>query len=447
MTETARHAALVERDQRQLHPLQHPNKHADPLVVERAEGVWLHTADGRKVLDGLAGLWNVNAGYGRAELADAARDQMLKVAYTSNYVGMTTPPAAELAHRLAGFAHPTLTTTFFASGGSEANDSAFKTVRYYWKRRGQPDKFKIIARRGAYHGITLAATFATGIERYHKMFGPAVPGFVHVAAPNPYRFDGDRREGETVGQAAARAIEAAIVQEGPETVAAVIAEPVQGVGGVIVPPDDYFPRVRQICDQYDVLLIADEVITGFGRTGAWFGGQHWDLRPDLLVFAKGITSGYLPLGGVQISDQIRDAIWNAPEAETWMHGYTYSGHATACAVGLKNLEILEREGLPERARQMGERLRQGLEALREFPAVGDVRGRGLLCGVELVKDRETRTPDGELAGQVMAALLQRGVRSRAVGASTLAFSPPLIINADEVDLIVKTLGAVLDSMS
>ncbi len=447
MAHPVSHAALVEHDQRQLHPLQHPSKHADPLVVERAEGVWLYTTDGRKVLDGMAGLWNVNAGYGRAELADAARDQMLKVAYTSNYVGMTTVPAAELAHRLAGFAHPTLNTTFFASGGSEANDSAFKTARYYWKRLGKPDKFKIIARRGAYHGITLAATFATGLERYHKMFGPPVPGFVHVAAPNPYRFDGDRREGETVGQAAARAIEDAIVREGPETVAAVIAEPIQGVGGVIVPPDDYFPAVRAVCDRYAVLLIADEVITGFGRTGAWFGGRHWDLRPDLLVFAKGVTSGYLPLGGVQISDAVRDAIWNAPEAETWMHGYTYSGHATACAVGLKNLEILEREGLPERARQMGERLRRGLETLREFPAVGDVRGRGLLCGVELVKDRETRAPDEALAAKVAGALLQRGVRTRAVGASTLAFSPPLIISADEIDLIVKTLGAVLDSVS
>jgi adenosylmethionine-8-amino-7-oxononanoate aminotransferase len=195
-----------------------------------------------------------------------------------------------------------------------------------------------------------------------------------------------------------------------------------------------------------VLLIVDEVITGFGRTGTWFGIHHWDLRPDLLSFAKGITSGYLPLGGVMTSDAIHDAIWNAPEAETWMHGYTYSGHATACAVGLKNLEILEREALPERSRRLGERLRLGLETLREFPAVGDVRGRGLLCGVELVQDRETRVPDPDLAGKVYAGLIQRGVRSRVVGASTLAFAPPLVIQEDEIDLIVKTLGAVLDSL-
>lgn len=437
---------ILAHDRHQVHPLHHPSKHTDPLVVERADGVWLYTRDGRKVLDGMAGLWNVNVGYGRAELAEAAREQMLKVAFTSNFVGMTTVPAAELAYRLAGRAHPTLNTIFFASGGSEANDSAFKTARYYWKRMGKPDKYKVIARRMAYHGITLATTFATGIERYHKMFGPAVPGFSHAPAPLPYRYDGDLRPGETVGQAAARAIEALILAEGPETVAAVVAEPIQGVGGVIVPPDDYFPRVRALCDQYQVLLITDEVITGFGRTGTWFGGQQWDLRPDLLTFAKGVTSGYLPLGGVMLSDAVRDAIWSAPEAETWMHGFTYSGHAAACAVGLKNLDILEREALPARAQAMGERLRRGLETLKEFKPVGDVRGRGLLCGVELVKDRETRTPDGELAARVYAELLKRGVRSRAVGAATLAFAPPLVISEDEIDLIVKTFGAVLDSI-
>ena len=280
------HATLVEHDRKQLHPLQHPSQHADPLVVDHAEGVWLYTTDGRKVLDGMAGLWNVNIGYGNQELPDVAAAQMRKVAYTSNFVGMTTQPAAELAYRMAGMAHPTLNTTFFASGGSEANDTAFKTVRYYWYRLGRKDKFKIIARRGAYHGITVAATAATGIPRYQTMFGPMAPGFLHIPAPNPYRYDGDRRPDETVGQAAARALEEAILREGPETVAAFIAEPIQGVGGVIVPPDDYFPLVRAICDKYDVLLIADEVICGFGRTGKWFGEQHWNLRPDIISFAK-----------------------------------------------------------------------------------------------------------------------------------------------------------------
>ncbi len=437
-------AALLEKDQRQLHPVFHPSKHRTPLVIEGGDRVYLHTTDGRRILDGMAGLWNVNVGYGNQVLPDIAAAQMRKLAYTSNFVGMTNVPSSELAARLAGFAHPTLNTTFFTSGGSESNDSAFKTARYYWFRLGKTEKFKIIARKYAYHGITVAATAATGIAGYQTMFGPMAPGFLHIPAPNPYRYEGDMQPGETVGQAAARALEEAILREGPETVAAFIAEPIQGVGGVIVPPDDYFPLVRAICDKYDVLIIADEVITGFGRTGAWFGSQLFGLRPDILDFAKGITSGYLQLGGMQISDAIRDVIWEAPGTESWMHGFTYSGHPAACAVGLANLEILERERLPENAVVMGERLRAGLTSLLEFPFVGDVRGRGLLNGVEIVKDKESRTPDVAMAGRIADLALAKGLRTRNV-ANVLAFAPPLIINEDEVDEIVRILGSVFDS--
>lgn len=435
---------LLEQDQRQLHPLFHPSRHVNPLVVERGDRVYLETTDGRRILDAMAGLWNVNIGYGNPELPQVAAEQMSKLAFTSNFVGMTNAPSSELAARLAGFAHPTLNTTFFTSGGSESNDSAFKTARYYWYRLGKRDKFKIIARKYAYHGITVAATAATGIARYQTMFGPMAPGFLHIPAPSPYRYEGDMQPGETVGQAAARALEEAILREGPETVAAFIAEPIQGVGGVIVPPDDYFPRVRAICDKYDVLLIADEVITGFGRTGEWFGSQLFDFRPDILDFAKGITSGYLQLGGMQISDAIRAVIWDAPDAETWMHGYTYSGHPAACAVGLRNLEIMERERLPENAKAMGERLRAGLESLLEFPFVGEVRGRGLLCAVEIVKSKETRAPDAGLAARLADVALAHGLRTRNV-ANSLAFAPPLIINEAEVDEIVRLLGGVFDS--
>jgi adenosylmethionine-8-amino-7-oxononanoate aminotransferase len=437
---------VIEQDKRQLHPLQHPSVHSNPLVVERGQGVWLYTADGRKVLDGMAGLWNVNIGYGSEELPLAAYEQMKKVAFTSNFAGMTTPPAAELANRLAGLAHPTLNTTFFTSGGSESNDSAFKTARYYWYRLGRHEKVKFIARQGAYHGITVAATAATGIPRYHTMFGPLMAGFSHIPAPNSYRYAGDMRAGETVGQAAARALEEEILRQGPETVAAFIAEPIQGVGGVIVPPDDYFPLVRAICDKYDVLLIADEVITGFGRTGMLFGQQQWGLRPDIMSFAKGITSGYMQLGGIQISDAIRETIDNASVADTWMHGFTYSGHAAACAVGLKNLEIIERDRLVENAGAMGGRLRAGLGKLLEFGCVGDVRGRGLIAGVEIVEDRESRTPAPAKALQIANACLARGLRTRPVG-STLAFSPALSINAEEVDIIVETLGAAIDAVA
>ncbi|MEP0805005.1 MAG: aspartate aminotransferase family protein [Chloroflexota bacterium] len=435
----------IEKDKKQLHPVYHPKSHANPLVIERGEGVWLYTTDGQKILDGMAGLWNVNAGYGREELAKAAYDQMKELAFTSNFSGMTNLPSIRLADKLAGFAYPGLNTTFFTSGGSESNDSAFKTARYYWKRKGKPTKYKVIARKGSYHGVTLSATFATGLEKYHAMFGPAPDGFVHIPAPNPYRYEGELKAGETVGQAAARALEEAILREGADTVAAFIAEPVMGVGGVIVPPEDYFPLVRQICDKYEVLFIADEVITGFGRTGEWFALKHWNVKPDILSFAKAITSGYAQLGGIQISDEIRETMESAAESEAYMHGFTYSGHAMACAVGLKNLEIMEKENYPARAKELGKRLLEGLKSLLEFPFVGDVRGLGLVCGVEIVADKAAKTPDPAMAMKIFKAAQERGLRSRPLG-NTLAFSPPLMINEEEVDEIVKRLGAAMDSV-
>lgn len=435
----------IEKDKKQVHPVYHPKSHANPLVIEKGEGVWLHLTDGRKILDGMAGLWNVNAGYGREELAKAAYDQMMNLAFTSNFSGMTNLPSIQLAEKLAGFAYEGLNSTFFTSGGSEANDSAFKTARYYWKRKGKPTKYKVIARKGAYHGVTMSATFATGLEKYHTMFGPAVDGFTHIPAPNPYRYEGDIKPGETVGQAAARALEEAILREGADTVAAFIAEPVMGVGGVIIPPDDYFPLIRQICDQYEVLLIADEVITGFGRTGEWFALKHWNIKPDILSFAKAITSGYAQLGGIQISDEIRETMESAADTEAYMHGYTYSGHAMACAVGLKNIEIMERENFPQRARDLGKRLLDGLKALSEFPFVGEVRGLGLVCGVEIVSNKETKAADPAMTMRIFKAAEAHGLRSRPLG-NTLAFSPPISINEDEVDEIVKRLGAAMDGI-
>ncbi len=414
-------------------------------MVERAEGVWLYTTDGQVVLDGMAGLWNVNAGYGREELAKTAYEQMKNMAFTSNFSGMTNLPSIQLADKLAGYAYPGLNTTFFTSGGSEANNSAFKTARYYWKRMGKPGKVKVIARRGAYHGVTMYATFATGLEKYQTMFGPAVPGFIHIPAPNPYRYEGDCARARAWGRRRRALLEEAILHEGAETVAAFIAEPVMGVGGVIVPPEDYFPRVRAICDRYEVLLIADEVITGFGRTGEMFALRHWNVKPDILSFAKGITSGYAQLGGIQISDAIRVTIETAAEAETWMHGFTYSGHAMACAVGLKNIEILEREQLAQRSKALGMRLLEGLKSLAEFPFVGDVRGLGLLCGVEIVSDKAGKTADPGLTLRIFKAAQKLGLRTRPLG-STLAFAPPLSISEDEVDEIIKRLGAAMDSI-
>lgn len=436
----------IDKDSKQLHPVYHPKSHANPLVIERGEGVWLYTTDGRKILDGLAGLWNVNVGYGREELASVAYEQMKKLAFTSNFSGMTNLPSIELAEKLSGFAYPDLNTTLFTSGGSEANDSAFKTARYYWKRKGVPGKYKIIARKGSYHGITLAATFATGLEKYHSMFGPSVDGFVHIPAPNPYRFEGKLREKETIGEAAARALEDAILHEGADTVAAFIAEPIMGVGGVIVPPTDYFPLIREICDKYGILFISDEVIVGFGRTGEWFALKHWNVKPDILSFAKGITSGYAPLGGIQISDEIRETIETAPESETYMHGFTYSGHAMACAVGLRNIEIMERENYPSRAQKLGARLLGGLNDLLEFPFVGDVRGLGLMCGVEIVSDKGEKTADIPMTMKIFKAAQTRGLRMRPLG-NTLALCPPISITENEVDEIVKRLGEAMVDVS
>ncbi|HEX6384036.1 MAG TPA: aspartate aminotransferase family protein [Anaerolineae bacterium] len=434
----------MERDQQHLlHPLQHPTAHHNPLIIESGHGIWLRTVDGKEYIDGLAGLWNVLIGHGNEELAEAARRQMAELAYCSNYVGAANLPAIALADRLAGFAYPSLNYTYFTSGGAEANESAFKTARYYWKRQGKPDKVNVIARQDAYHGVTLAAMSATGITPYWPMFEPRVPGFLHIPAPYPYRYQSDVKAGETIGQAAARALEEAIVREGPDTVAAFIAEPVQGAGGVIVPPDDYFPHVREICDEYNVLLIADEVITGFGRTGDWFALYRWGIEPDIMTFAKGITSGYLPLGGMQLSDEIRDVILSAPPNQRWMHAYTYSGHATCCAVALRNLDILEKEDLIAQAAQMGERLLAGLQTLMDFPSVGNVRGLGLMAAVEFVADRQTKAPAG-IGDKIQQACLERGLFTRTKGDSLL-LAPPLVISAAEVDLVVAIVREAIEA--
>ncbi len=436
---------LRQSDQKHLlHPLHFPDAHLDPLIMVSGQGIWLTTVEGRRYIDGLAGLWNVLIGHGNKKLAKAARKQIKKLAFFSNYTGMSNVPAVELAERLAGFAYSQLNMTFFTSGGAEANETAFKTARYYWKRLGKPDKVKIIARQDAYHGVTLATMSATGITSYWPMFEPRVPNFLHIPAPYPYRYEGDRREGETIGQAAARMLEEAILREDPDTVAAFIAEPVQGAGGVIVPPGDYFPLIRQVCDKYNVLFIADEVITGFGRTGKWFALTHWDVEPDIMSFAKGITSGYLPLGGIQISDKIKETILDAPAKERWMHAFTYSGHATCCAVALKTLDIIEREELVKKAAYSGERLLDGLNALKDIACVGDVRGLGLMVAIEFVADRETKETAG-IASSILRTCQDMGLISRIKGESLL-LAPPLIISDDETDNILSVVREAVEKV-
>jgi adenosylmethionine-8-amino-7-oxononanoate aminotransferase len=435
---------LAEDRQCLLHPLLHPEDHAEPHVWVRGSGAILTDAQGREYLDGLSCLWNVNVGHGRRELGEAAAEQMATLAYSTNYAGSSNVPAIRLARRLTELAYPNLAAVYFASGGAEANESAFKTARFYWKTQGKPEKVKIISRQLGYHGVTLAAMSATAVPGYHKMFEPVVPNFIHTATPYAYRFQG-AKPGETVGQAAARMLEETIRREGPDTVAGFIAEPVQGAGGVIVPPDDYFPLVRDVCTRHNVLFIADEVITGFGRTGRWFALGRWNVEPDILVFAKGITSGYQPLGGIMVSQPIQDAILSAKYGDRWMHAYTYSGHPTCCAVGLRNLELLEKEDLVRRAGEMGARLLAGLSTLRDLRAVGEVRGLGLMCAVELVADRETKAAfpaETRTILRVKAELEARGVFTRNVR-DILCFAPPLVITEAQVDRLVEAVrGAI-----
>lgn len=435
--ETAR-ADLLESDQAHLiHPLHHTSDHASPLLLVEGQGAMLRDAEGREYIDGLASLWNVNVGHGRAELAEAAAAQMRRLAYTSAYVGFTNEPAIHLAGRLLRLAYPNLSGVYFTTSGAESNETAFKVARYFWKRRGRPEKTKIIARHHAYHGVTMAAMSATGIPAYHTMFAPMVPGFVHIPPPYPYRHPGSMAD----------ALEAALREQDPDTVAAFIAEPVIGAGGVIPPTPDYFPRIREICDRWRVLFIADEVITGFGRTGRWFALEHWGVQPDIVTFAKGVTSAYLPLGGVMVSREIHQAILDAPLAERFMHAATYSAHPTCCAVGLRNLDIFEREGLVERAAVLGRRLLDRLQTLRDLPVVGEVRGLGLMGGVELVEDQRTKAPALGLGARVLAGARQRGLLTRMRAGQrgehpigdVICLAPPLVISEAQVDQIVEIL--------
>jgi putrescine aminotransferase len=436
---------LLAADKRHLiHPLHHPNDHANARIFESGQGAMLRTADGREYIDGLSALWNVNVGHGRKELATAAATQMEKLAYASAYAGFSNEPAIRLAERIVGLAYSNMAAAYFTTGGAESNESAFKFARYYWKRVGKPDKIKIISRRYGYHGVTMAAMSATSLPGYQKMFGPMVPNFLQVAPPYPYRWPGNG----DAGIEAADAVEAAILNEGADTVAAIICEPVMGAGGVIVPPPTYFPRLREICDRHGVLLIADEVITGFGRTGKWFALTHWGVEPDLMSFAKGVTSGYLPLGGVLVSKRVLEAIETAPADEKFMHAATYSGHPVCCAVGLANIDIIEREGLVERAAVQGNRFRAGLETLLAHPNVGEVRGIGMLAAIELVADKGSKAPIPGLGAKVVAAAGERGLIMRQrgggdgppVSGDSLCLAPPLMTPEATLDRIVQIVG-------
>lgn len=419
-----------------------------PLIFERAEGVYLYDANGREYIDAHASLWLANVGFGRAEVIDAACEQLKKMAYFSMFMGYSNEPAIELSAKLKELASEEgMGKVFYSDSGSEAVETALKLSRQYWKNLGRGTKYKFIARKSAYHGVTFGAMSATGMAANRRAFGPLVPGFRHIPEPNCYRNDfGVGLTEEEVAEAASQALRSAIEFEHPDTVAAFIAEPVQGAGGVIVPPESYLGRCREICDQYDVLFIADEVITGFGRIGSWFGSRRYGVRPDIMCFAKGITSGYIPLGATMCTDEIYDAfLGDADAGIEFRHGNTYSGHAAATAAGVANLQVIEKENLPENSRVVGLHFLERLQQLRKHPIVGDVRGVGLLARVELVADTETRAPfpkPGAVGGAVQCRAQELGVVFRNVG-DVLTFSPPLILTAGQADRIVEVLDQAI----
>ena len=423
-----------------IHPQYHASEHQTPVIYVRGEGAILFDAQGRQYIDGLSCLWNVAVGHGRRELAEVAARQMAELAFCSSYTGYSNVPAIELAERLCALAYPIMAAVFYANSGSEAVEGAFKVARFYWHLRGQAKKSKIICRKEAYHGGTLAATSATGMPAFWRGFEPMMPEFVRVGTCYCYHCEwGKTYPG--CGLECAAAVEETILREGSDTVAAVIAEPVHGAGGVIPPVKEYFPRLREICDRHQVLLIADEVITGFGRTGRWFALEHWGVQPDIMAIAKAVTSAYVPLSAFIVSREIHEAMTSAPLTERFMHGYTNAGHPVACAVALRNLRIIEEEGLVENARRMGDRLLSGLRSLEEMEIVGEARGLGLMAAVELTADKETHRPfepSLNVAGRVLREARERGLVARVKGDSFLV-APPLVVTADQVDRMVDIL--------
>jgi len=429
-----------------LHPFtDHKELHdKKSRIITRADGVYIYDADGNKILDGMSGLWCVSIGYGRDELVEAAAGQMRELPYYNSFFQCANPPSIELAAKLQEVSQPQFKRVFFAGSGSESNDTIVRMVRRYWDLMDQPERHTIISRKNAYHGSTVAAASLSGMKPMHDQGGLPIPGIVHVE--QPYWFGSDRSlSPDDFGIAAARSIEEKINELGADKVAAFIGEPVQGAGGVIIPPDSYWPEVQRICDEYGILLISDEVITGFGRMGEWFGADYFGTRPDFMPFAKGVTSGYLPLGGVMISDRVADVLID--KGGEFFHGYTYSGHPASCAVAMANLKILQREKLVDRVKNdIGPYFHEGWKKLAEHPLVSEVRMVGLLAALELVKSKDPveRFEEKQGVGTICRDFfVNNGLVLRAVG-DTIVAAPPFVLSHEEADEIIEIAWKCLD---
>ncbi len=414
----------------------------------RGRGAYVWDADGRKYLDALSSLWNVSIGHGRPEVARAVATQIRTLSYAPTLLGFSSQPAQDLAARIARWTPRGLDHILFTSGGSESNESIIRLARLYWKLRGHQRKTRLVALSGAYHGSTTGAATLTGLEKFHRHYGPLMPGVERIARPHCYRCELGLRFPDC-RLACADELERTVERVGADRIAALVVEPIQGVGGVIVPPAGYHERLRAICDRHEILMVVDEVITGFGRTGKRFGIDHWKTVPDMLVFAKGVSSGYVPLGGVAMSGAIYSTLVDAGEDFALSHGFTYSGHPVACAAGLAVLDVLEKEKLVQRAAVLGRRMRRGLEKLRRHPIVGDVRSIGLMAAIELVRDRDTRKPfaaSTKIPERVRDAALERGIIIRASG-DNVVVCPPLIIREKDLDRMVDTIDEAIASLA
>ena len=413
-------------------------------IIVDAEGVYIQDADGHRILDGMAGLWCVNLGYGRQELVDAASEQLTQLPYYNSCFKTTHPPAVELAETLCRLAPAHMNRVFFTGSGSEANDTVLRMVRRYWALKGQPDKQWIIGRENGYHGSTVAGMSLGGMAPMHEQGGPCVPGITHIR--QPYWFgEGRDQTPEAFGRACAEALEARIQELGSDKVAAFIAEPVQGAGGAIIPPDSYWPAIKEVLERHQILLVVDEVICGFGRLGEWFGSVHYDLKPDLMPIAKGLSSGYLPIGGVLVGDRVADTLID--EGGEFYHGFTYSGHPVCAAVALKNLELMQAEGVVERVRDdLGPYLATRWKSLESHPLIGEARSLGLIGALEIVADKDSgKRFDKSLAvGNLCRDIcFETGLVMRSVG-DTMVISPPLVISHDEIDELVGLAREALD---
>lgn len=417
-------------------------KEKGPRIVTRAEGVYLWDSEGNQILDGMSGLWCVAIGYGRDELADAASRQMRKLPYYNLFFQTAHPPALELAKALSEITPAGMNHVFFTGSGSEGNDTMLRMVRHYWALKGQPNKKTIISRVNGYHGSTVAGASLGGMTYMHEQGDLPIPGIAHI--PQPYWFgEGGDMSPDEFGVWAAEQLEKKILELGVDNVGAFLAEPIQGAGGVIVPPDSYWPKIKEILERYDILFVADEVICGFGRTGEWFGSDFYGLKPDMMTIAKGLTSGYVPMGGLVVRDDIV-AVLN--EGGDFNHGFTYSGHPVAAAVALENIRILREEKIVERVRsETAPYLQKRLRELSDHPLVGEVRGVGLLGAIELVKDKATRERySGKGAGMICRTFcFENGLIMRAVG-DTMIIAPPLVISFAEIDELVEKARKCLD---